>query len=195
MGGFSASLLVPGDSEPLKALLLVEEGRFGIRSGSHRIGEWNLDDVVFRPTQGGFRIEVEGEELIVDMDDPAALRDALAAQRPKERYAWAKPIIKTVDSGLAKAEKAWGSLLPEWAFSRRTAAIVGGILLIMIVLPALFSSLLLLAGFAVVVFGAVVYTDDGMAVRVLPGRMTAMHVIIGGTGIVVLGFLLGVVAG
>jgi hypothetical protein len=46
-----------------------------------------------------------------------------------------------------------------------------------------------------VILGAVLYTDDAMARRWLPGRLTALHVLIGGTGLAVLGVLVAVVRG
>lgn len=194
MGGFTASLLLPGDPEPLKALLLVEDGRLGIRSGSHRIGEWNLDQVHMERTNSGYRIEVEEEELLLDMDDADAFGEAVTAATPKRERAVKETVLGGVDRMLASAEKSFGSLLPGWVFSRWMFGALVAALIVLLVFPAIGSTLLLIGGLGVVVFGAVVYTDNGLAVKVLPGRMTAMHVLVAGTGTVVFGFLLGVLA-
>ena len=127
---------------------------------------------------------------------PAPPRPAQPAQKAKPAVAatTGAKILAMVDGWLDKAQKAYGSLLPEWVFTRMTVWLLAGFLIVMIVFPGVFSTVLLIGGFAIVVFGAVVYTDSGLAVRVLPGRATPTHVLIVGVGILVFGFLLAVVA-
>jgi hypothetical protein len=99
-----------------------------------------------------------------------------------------------LDRALGSAEKRWGSLLPDWVFKRRMVWIGGGILVLTIVFPGLVSTVLLLAGLLLVLAGAVVYTDQVLAAKWLPGRMTPMHVLISGVGVLVFGVLIGTLA-
>ena len=250
MGQFDASLVIPGDSEPLLAILLVEDGRLRIRTDSHDIGDWSLREVTLTSIPGGFRMEVEGEELIVEIDDHdrfnaeltantkkgrrrRRIKDSRAAKaarqpeplarraagRPAKREKrqtpppssgdpasqagsqpekgsrkLAKNFGRRLDRVLDKAEKRYGPVLPPWVFTRGTTAILGLWLLLLILLPSLISAMLMITGFLAVGFGAVLYTDDAFAARVLPGRSTPNHLLIGGVGLVALGFLLGMIA-
>ncbi len=247
MGRFDASLLIPGDSEPLSAILVVEDGRLRIRTASHDIGDWRLEDIALSSVPNGFRMEVEGEELIVELDDPAEFEDEVSAnmKRRGRRYRAKGPKAKRrpdkpakdladrpakrerrqtrsrsenraespagqpsgghereqaknfglkLDQLLERADEAYGSLLPRWVFTRGTMAILGVAILVMILAPIPISTILLITGFLVVVFGAVVYTDSSLAARILPGRSTPTHVLITGVAMVVFGFLLGVIS-
>jgi hypothetical protein len=99
-----------------------------------------------------------------------------------------------VDALIAKAEKRWGSLLPTWVFSRKTILAIAGVLIVTVFLPGLISTLMLITGLLSVLFGAVAYTDQVMAAKWLPGRMTPLHVLIGGVGILMVGVLVGIIA-
>jgi hypothetical protein len=65
----------------------------------------------------------------------------------------------------------------------------------MLVFAEIFSVLLLILGGIVVAFGAVTYSDGMLASRWLPGRMQPPHVLIIGVVTLVLGVLIGIVAG
>ena len=250
MGRFDVSLLVPGDSEPLSAILLVEDGRLRIRTASHDIGDWSLHEVALTSIPSGFRMEVEGEELIIEIDDrdrfnaevtsntkkggrrrrtkdsktakatpqlepsarratgrpakrkkrrspprqrghPASQADSQSGRGPRELP---KNFGVRLDRVLDKVEKRYGPVLPPWVFTRGMTAVLGLWLLLLILFPSLISTMLMLTGFLAVGFGAVLYTDGALAARVLPGRSTPNHMLIGGAGLVVLGFLLGLIA-
>ena len=53
---FDASLVIPGDSEPLSAILVVEDGRLRIRTASYDIGDWSLQEVALTRIPSGFRM-------------------------------------------------------------------------------------------------------------------------------------------
>jgi hypothetical protein len=102
--------------------------------------------------------------------------------------------LARVDAVITAAERRWGALLPSWVFTRRMVAIILAAILVTVVFPGIISSVLLFAGLLLVLGGAVVYTDSVMAARWLPGRMTPMHVLIGGVAVVMLGVLVGVLS-
>lgn len=103
-------------------------------------------------------------------------------------------VLALVDGTLSKAQKRFGAYLPEWVFTRIIFAVTVAALVLMIVFPSLVSSLLLISGALVVVFGAVVYSDTMLASRWLPGRTTPPHVLLFGVAILMLGVLLGIIA-
>ena len=256
MSGFTAALKVKGDTEPLQARLEVENGRLIISAANQSIGDWNLEDLDIGRTPEGFRFEVEGEELLLEVSDPLAFEEAIgtndrkAAKNRTGRFkgksrkstkqtstkdktrpdgqatkqtstpAKSRPdgqatkqtttqtesttdgrakrasaaFLTALDKGLDRAEKSWGSLLPEWVFTRGTAGFFAAGILVMLILPGIFSTVLLIGGFLLLVLGAVVYTDSTLAARILPGRATAAHVLIVGVGILVFGFVLALLA-
>ncbi|MCH8983936.1 MAG: hypothetical protein IH943_07535 [Acidobacteria bacterium] len=256
MSGFTAALKVKGDTEPLQARLEVENGRLIISAANQSIGDWNLEDLDIGRTPEGFRFEVEGEELLLEVSDPLAFEEAIGTNdrkaaknrtgrfkgksrkstkqtstkdktRPDGRStrqtstpAKSRPdgqatkqtttqtesttdgrakrasaaFLTALDKGLDRAEKSWGSLLPEWVFTRGTAGFFAAGILVMLILPGIFSTVLLIGGFLLLVLGAVVYTDSTLAARILPGRATAAHVLIVGVGILVFGFVLALLA-
>jgi hypothetical protein len=102
--------------------------------------------------------------------------------------------IERVDAAISAAHKRWGSLLPDWVFTRIMFAVVVGAFLLMLFFPGAVSAFLLAAGVLLVIVGAIVYTDSVLASKWLPGRMTPVHVLIFGVAVLMFGVLLGVIA-
>ena len=103
-------------------------------------------------------------------------------------------VLTFVDGLVEKAEKRFGALLPEWIFTRWTVLVIVLLLLLALVLPGLVANILLFGGLGIVVFGAVLYTDDRMAAKILPGRSTPTHVLISGVGLLMIGVVIGLIA-
>lgn len=124
-----------------------------------------------------------------------AIETESATARPKQ----AKPsggtgVFGAVDTLLIKAKKRFGAVLPDFMFSRAMFVIVIAVTVVMILLPAVFSTLLLIGGSLLVLFGAVVYSDGVLAARWLPGRATPQQALLLGLGVVLAGVLLGMIA-
>lgn len=109
------------------------------------------------------------------------------------RRTWAM-VQERVDRIIDAAERRFGSLLPEWVFTRLVFWAVVGALVLTIVFPGVVSTFLLIAGVLLVVVGAILYTDDILASKWLPGRTTPIHVLILGVAVLMLGVLLGILA-
>ena len=125
---------------------------------------------------------------------PSATDQATKSDEAEEEFE-ATGFLGRVDSVMARAERRFGALLPDWVFGRLTALVLVILALVSIFLPSVISSVLLLGGLVTVVFGAVVYTDGHLAAKLLPGRSTPAHVLILGVGILLLGVLIGLLAG
>lgn len=101
--------------------------------------------------------------------------------------------IEVVDRVLAKTERRFGPYLPGWLFSRAMFFIAITGLVAMVLLPGLFSVLLILAGALLVLFGAFVYSDPVLASKWLPGRATPIQALLLGLSVILFGVLLGIV--
>ena len=198
MGRFDASLKTLGDRVGLPATVVIEDDRLSIAAGDEEIGEWNLNEIHLEPTPTGFRMAAEGEQILIEMPNPEAFGSELnKSSRPavKITLPGKEAILKPVDKSIAAAEKRWGALLPEWIFTRMMFGVVAGSLLLMLILPGLVSVFLLLTGVVMIMLGAIVYTDTMLASKWLPGRMSPVHVLLFGVVVLLLGVLLGVIAG
>jgi hypothetical protein len=102
--------------------------------------------------------------------------------------------LEIVDRLLAKTQKRFGPYLPDWVFSRAMFFIAFSALVALILLPGLFSVVLLIAGTLMVLFGAIVYSDTVLASKWLPGRTTPIQALLLGLCVLLLGVLLGIVA-
>ena len=196
MSSFSASLKTLGDRHGLPATIVLEENRLSIEAGEESIGDWSLDEIRLEPTPTGYRMAAEGEQLLIEMPNAEAFESELTKKSRAIKVTLTKKeaILKPVDRGLEAAEERWGSLLPEWVFTRVMVGVVIGTLLVTIFIPGLVSTFLLIAGLLMVMFGAVVYTDSMLASKWLPGRMSPMHVLLFGVVILMLGVFVGVLA-
>jgi hypothetical protein len=195
MGSFVASLKTMGDTRGLPAVVHLSEGRLSIKAGDEAIGEWALEDIRLEPIETGYRMAAEGEQIILELPDADGFESEL---KKSGKRAFTLPatdsLLAPVDKGIAIAEKKLGALLPEWVFTRIMFGVVVGALTLTIILPGLVSAFLLVAGLLMVMFGAVVYTDPMLASKWLPGRMTPLHVLVIGLGVLMLGVMLGVIA-
>lgn len=232
MGTFNASLRTIGDRRGLPAVITLAEKQISILAGDQELGSWGLDEVQLEETgESVFRLEVDGDRILIDFEDAAGFREILAStsrmrsraavrgvkaprtevktrktpkpervakekspRRPKAEKGSAGTFGARIDGMLAAAEHRWGSLLPSWLFTRVTLLALLILLVATVVAPGLVSLVLLLSGLVTVLFGAVLYTDNMLASRVLPGRMTPMHVLLFGVTTLMLGVLVGVAA-
>lgn len=103
-------------------------------------------------------------------------------------------IFRPIDAMLIKAKKRFGAVLPDFVFSRAMFIIAVAALVVMVLMPSIFSTVLLIAGALTVLFGAVVYSDSVLASRWLPGRATPQQALLVGLGVLLLGVLLGFLA-
>jgi hypothetical protein len=139
----------------------------------------------------------EGDQILLEIPDTTGFEEELnRTRKPKmsmPKVPTPEKLLEQMDKGIAVAERKWGSLLPEWVFTRMMFGIVCGALLLTVILPGLVSVFLLICGLLVVLFGAVVFTDQVLAAKWLPGRMAPMHVLIFGVTFLMFGVLLGVI--
>ncbi|HJQ76398.1 MAG TPA: hypothetical protein VJ948_03940 [Acidimicrobiia bacterium] len=133
----------------------------------------------------GQRVSVKTETVAVALPP----RDELS-----KSTGWTEKGLAFVDGTLERANRRFGPYLPDWVFTRVMFLIAFGALILAIIFPGLVSSFLLIAGALMVVFGAIVYSDQMLASRWLPGRTTPTHALLFGVAILMLGVLLGVVA-
>lgn len=121
--------------------------------------------------------------------------DSTAAKaKPQSRRGSGSGLLGAVDSLLIKAKKRFGAVLPDFMFSRAMFLILIALLVVMALLPSVLSTILLIGGASLVLFGAIVYSDSVLASRWLPGRATPQQALLLGLGVLLLGVLLGMIA-
>ena len=207
MGKFNASLRTQGDRAGLPATIQVTKGRLSIVVGEEPIGDWDLREVQLQEMPTGYRMNVEGEQILLEMTAPEAF--GIELQRNSRRKLWGGPkaaprnatslpepskVMKGARRGGAAAWRRLAPLLPKWVFTRLMFGMVLGSLLLTLIFPGLVSTFLLVSGLVLVVFSAVVYIESILAERWLPGRTTPIDVLIVGVGVVVLGVVLWVIS-
>ncbi len=197
MGSFSASLKTLGDRVGLPATVVLQDDRLSIAAGEEAIGEWQLDEIRLEPTPTGYRMAAEGEHLLIEMRDAEAFGTELSrSARPgiKITLPGKETLFKPVDITIEAAERRWGTLLPQWMFTRIMFGLCFGALTLFAVLPGIVSLFLLISGALLIMGGAITYADPMLSSRWLPGRMSPVHVLLFGVVILLLGVLLGVIA-
>lgn len=85
MGTYSASLRAVGDTRALPATVHLEDGQISIAAGSHQIGTWSLADIQLEPLPNGYRMAAEGDQIIIELKELDAFREALDNGRFKRR--------------------------------------------------------------------------------------------------------------
>ena len=237
MGSFSASLRTFGDHKGLPATIQIDSGRLSIALGDQPLGDWALDEIHLEPIESGYRLEAEGDQVLLDLANtedfeavlnenrerpkrrlfrrnatgtvtsgkvpkprgkPESARATREAKRPKEQSKKREPgtntVLAALDGVLIRAENRWGTLLPGWFFTRAAALGLIAVLVVALLLPAFFSTALVVVGLCGVALGAVFYMDPILMAKWLPGRMAPVHVLVFAVTSIVLGVLLGIVA-
>lgn len=86
MGTFAASLRAIGDATPLPATVELEDGQLSIAAGEMEIGTWALSEIELEPTPSGYRMAAEGEQILIELKELDAFKEALSAGRFKRRF-------------------------------------------------------------------------------------------------------------
>lgn len=106
----------------------------------------------------------------------------------------ASTLFGLIDRALILAKKRLGPYLPDWMFSRAMFFILVSLLVVAVFFPGPSSTVLLISGVLMLLFGAVTYSDAMLASRWLPGRSTPQQALLTGLAIFLLGVVLGVIA-
>ncbi len=85
MGGFDAALKVGSDTQPLNTRVQIEDGRLMIRAADQTIGDWSISDLDMERVAGGYRVQVEGEQILLDVKDVLGFQEAIAANQTKKK--------------------------------------------------------------------------------------------------------------
>jgi hypothetical protein len=139
------------------------------------------------------------ETPAVPAPSPAAPAPARVDVEEKTVKAGSRPdvlsrVMDNVDTILIKGQKKFGAYLPGFVFSRAMFFIGLSAIVMAVLMPNLFSTLLVAAGCLLVLYGAVVYSDSVLASKWLPGRATPQHALLSGIAVLIVGVLLGVIA-
>lgn len=85
METFSASLRTVGDVNSFPATIELSEGRLRIAAGDTEIGDWPLTEIHLEEIPNGYRMAVEGELLLLELEDTSSFGAELARSSKKKR--------------------------------------------------------------------------------------------------------------
>jgi hypothetical protein len=85
MGTHAASLRAVGDVTGVQATVELEGGRMTIAAGDTDIGSWPLDDIHFEPIPTGYRVAIEGEQILIELKDRESFDEELNSRRKRRR--------------------------------------------------------------------------------------------------------------
>lgn len=86
MERFEGSLRMPEEHGPgLSVVLDLDQERMSIRAGSTQIGSWSMGDVGIRGEDDGFHLRVDGEEIVVTLEDEAGFARAVGLRSASPR--------------------------------------------------------------------------------------------------------------
>lgn len=142
---------------------------------------------------------VSPPDAVTHTAPPAPMEAAQhATTKPKktlEQPGFGRKALDRVDDLLIKSNKRFGAYLPSWVFTRGVFGALVLALVLALLFPGQASVILLILGAVGIIYGAVAYSDPMLASRWLPGRTTPPQVLITGLGILLVGILLGMLAG
>lgn len=126
---------------------------------------------------------------------PSSTEPAAAPVRPApEKTTFFGRLVGWLDHTIDVTEKRWGPLLPNWVFNRIVFVLAAVLVVLAVVFRGVTSLVLLVFGVILLMIGGAAYTDDVMASKILPGRMTPTHVLMVGIGLVALGIGFGLLS-
>ncbi|HEU4319791.1 MAG TPA: hypothetical protein VFS66_06880 [Acidimicrobiia bacterium] len=71
MTAFDARLRILGQRGfPLGVEVDLTDERMVVTNGGQQIADWSFNDIAIYPTASGYRIDAEGEEVILNVTDP-----------------------------------------------------------------------------------------------------------------------------
>lgn len=72
MSAYRGALRMPGELGPgLGVTVDLTGDRVRVTAGGTEIGDWDKDEIRLHAENDGFHVRVEGEEIILDLRDPA----------------------------------------------------------------------------------------------------------------------------
>lgn len=111
------SLSFEGDAaSPVSCAITVGSGRMVLAVSGQSIGDWDLGEMALSRTPEGFRIEVEGESLLLATDQADALAAALGMASPEEPLPPEGPRSTEASEGMASPDMQSPSRSAWWHF-------------------------------------------------------------------------------
>ncbi len=198
MEAFEGTLrLARQPAETVRAVVRIDGNRITVMAGRHLIGDWDVNRTGLQIRADGLHLRVEGEDVILTLDDPADVQRILPAKVRTAALPPPPPAPVPVPEPTVAPDEA--SSPSTWALLRRAIATVprgwklgavGGILVIVLgfFAPLTVAGITMLIGGMLLVTG-IFATDDPLLTARLPGSPEPMTLILVGVGIMLLGLV------
>lgn len=220
MSVFRGEMAQPSDPQRLPAVVTIDEGSIRLETGRTELGEWNLHQVVLGERDDGVLLQVEGDELILFLEDrPRFLAETAPFRMLTERRRVARLMTAPKRERRPKAARKIAvkaappePVQPTVPLERKPSVIAGGARRLVRLLqpywpiwvgivafglgvafaPGLVTMVFLLAGVLVLAFGGLATSDTGLAVKI-PSPFTPLRLIIVGGALATVGVLVDIV--
>jgi hypothetical protein len=181
MERFEGTVRLAGDTVALRAVLLVADTRLKVATEEHEIGDWELTEVTSSLLPDGCRLEVEGEELIVGVDEPLRFAEAIGPRWTNPGNGALRnagtPSDGSQEPGISQRLMHQARRIP--GAMRLLAVTAAGVIGLAAWAPLVLITIVLLLALAALLVGSFALMDPFLAVR-LPDPLTPALLIRGG---------------
>lgn len=168
MSTFRGVMQIAGQGgAPVPVRALVDAERLVLEVDAVEVGAWPLAAVEARPGVRGVVLDLDDDQVTIELGQPEVFLDALTPRKRRRRRPFRLPSLRLVAFGLFVAGLGYTALI----------------------FPAAFGAFSLLAGVVLLIVGYGAHSNPRVALR-LPIGIQAVHVILGGLGVLVLGVAL-----
>lgn len=201
MEAFEGTLrLANHPTETVRATVRIDGNRITVTAGRHLIGDWDVARTGLQLRDDGLHLRVEGEDVILILDDPTAVQQVLPGKvRMSSTPTTAPAVVADEDpppsipappaavepSTRQLARRVWVNLPRTWKLGG-----LGGVLVITLgfFAPLTVAGITMLVGGMLLVTG-IFATDDPLLTARLPGSPEPTTLILVGVGIMLLGLV------
>lgn len=200
MAQFTGTLRIEGDrGSPLPVKAEISDNRLVLTTEGSDLGSWPLSSLQPQARGAGVGLTLDGDPVVIDVGNADRFYDAVVGTaapgtrkgRRSRSRAVTKPVAATepdrssVETTMSSGDPRVGRRLPPprvlVALGLLLAVVVAGVLA-----PTLMGSIALFVGLVLVVIASGATVDPRVALR-LPFGLQAMHVMVAGVGVLVVG--------
>ena len=191
MAQFTGTMRIEGDrGAPLPVHAEIADNRLVLTTDGTDLGSWPLGTLNPQARGAGVGLLLDGDPVVIDVGNAERFFDAVALRAPSGKKKGRAKKPKVAPSAYEPEEK------PDKAPRRRPSARVTATLVLLLAVvalaafnPTLVGAVALFLGLVLVIVASGAVIDTRIALR-LPVGLDAMHVMVGGVGVLLIGVFL-----
>lgn len=162
MPKFEGSLRLLGDRDTLRSEAAVDDGRLRIEAAGREIGAWDLDEVAIELREDDFRIEVDGEVIVLVTEDFDGFKDAVGIGKRQKRRVRDPKLRPAIERGADAVVEGLHKVPTNWRIGAAGLVAASGLALFA---PSILVAILTLSGATLLMLGIVAQLNPMMAAR------------------------------